>query len=269
MMDDGRGRFSGRVAVLLARVVGVAGLVGALVPGRRDLGVAAMLVAVLLAMYARSQGVRRKRRDRGGGGTMRSRRMQDIIYKPEPPRAAGPSSLIVEDAVVPLLQAFISGVLLTAVIVLAVQVFGDVWLTWPVVGLLLAGVTSVAWLFVAWRLLWRIEEATGIDLDRDGVVGDPARAGVVLVNAGPGRVVTPPNPTEVLHKRMVEFAEAAEIGTSRRGLDRRGFKRPEMEEMRGMLMRCRFAEWDSPDNTSTTAGWHLTKSAAEISARLL
>ena len=203
-----------------------------------------------------------------GGDTMR--RMQDIYYRPEPPKSGGAGAQVVKDAVTPLIQALIAGVLVTWTVSMAVLVFSKALPPWPVIGLLMAGTTLGAWLAATWGLVWRIERATGLDINQDGTVGPPPdRRGVILVNAAPEHVSPPPDPNELLHKRMVEFAEAAAIGTGRRFLEKRGFTRAEIDELRALLIRCRFAAWDSTDNQSTTAGWHLTRTAAEIAARLL
>ena len=71
---------------------------------------------------------------------MGRKRQEVIVRNPEPAQEPG----AVTQALIPLLRAVVSGVLVSAVLVFGVQVWRGVWLDFPTVGLVWALVTVVA-----------------------------------------------------------------------------------------------------------------------------
>ena len=98
------------------------------------------------------------------------------VYHSEPARAASVAS----DVAVPALQSLISGVVAGAVTLALCVAFG-----WQ---MRIAGAVALAVLALAWvwllvdhrRLLWAVENLTHADVNRDGAIGQPEPARLVL-----------------------------------------------------------------------------------------
>ena len=191
---------------------------------------------------------------------MGRKRSEVIFRQPEPERKRP----VTEGVVIPGLRAVISGILITAVIVLAFQEVGGAWLSWTAAALCWAVVALVIWGLSTWRdLLWFLERATQTDLDSDGYVGDPENR-YVLVNAAPPQEIE--QPVDRAHKRLCQFVEAAGKSTATRDLEGQGFTRDEVQMFRGLLLRAGYAQWRS--GTSKRDGWLLTRPVGVILAKI-
>jgi len=136
-----------------------------------------------------------------------TRKSSEIVttYKQPEPDKPRP---IVESVTIPLLISLVTGLLLTGFAVLGVSVIWEVWWPWTWAAFMFLGVTLGTWILQNWDvLLWEAEERSGVDLDRDGVIGDPSQR-YVLVNAAPPDEVD--RPVDRAHRRMCQFVRDAE-----------------------------------------------------------
>ena len=184
------------------------------------------------------------------------RKQSEVIFRPPAPERPRP---VTESVLVPLLRALVSGVLVTAVLVFAVQVWGGRWLSWPVVGLVVCCVCVTIWGLSTWKgLLHRFETATSRDWDGDGVIGeDPDR--LILVRQ------RQPEASQASEKRaqfatFVNACEASGDTSSRRWESSLG--RATYNRWRSVLIEAGYASWRSPG--SPGQGWALTVPASEI-----
>ena len=187
---------------------------------------------------------------------MGRKRQEVIVRNPEPAQEPG----AVTQALIPLLRAVVSGVLVSAVLVFGVQVWRGVWLDFPTVGLVWALVTVVIWGLSTWRgLFWWLERATGQDLDEDGYIGEPDR--LILLNA------RPQTPDSQTRKRLQfeDFVRGCEADTALRRWEPI-IGRERYQEYRDALISTTWGRWVDPDNVKR--GWELAAPPGEIIAAL-
>jgi hypothetical protein len=172
------------------------------------------------------------------------------------------------DVFVPLAQAFVTGTLLTALL-LAVALLG-LGLPWQGV-LKAAGIGWPAVLLATW--LWRlgvvdgllaeIETVTGRDLDHDGNVGKPAHA--VLLDPGRARAAiaeerattTADNEVAELYK-FVDICYSVGCSENAHGVKPNTTGRERYLQRRDTLLALGLAQWKNPERP--TAGWQMTAS---------
>ena len=183
----------------------------------------------------------------------------------EKPASAYPRPASIQaDVVTPMLQALITGALIAALAVFVigqlVPQFDEVFESW--VGMALAIAAGVWCLFLAdiRRILYRIENSIGLDLDHDGMVGKPVER-LVFVNAPKGKDE---------QATMVRQAEQSEFQAFLKLLPIQGtsgeawFKdigRQKYYEYRDFLIDHGLARWKSvkADGVPNMAkGWELT-----------
>ena len=190
-----------------------------------------------------------------------TRKASEITFKqpdPLPPRP------IVESVWIPLLISLVTGLLLTGFAVLGVQVLWETWWPWTWAAFMFAGVSLGVWILQNWDvLLWEAEERVGVDLDRDGVIGDPNQR-YVLVNAAPPEEVE--RPVDRAHRRMCQFVRDAEQSTAARDLEEKNYSRDEIKMFRELLIRGKWAVWRNPANNRD--GWRLTRPVGVILAAI-
>ena len=108
-----------------------------------------------------------------------------IIQTQEPARAASMES----DVLVPLSIALLSGVLLSALLVVLIQEIrpGMLLHPWEVWSTLALAISSGVWLWqvIQWReLLWKVENRINVDLTGDNIIGNPRRVIEVSLQTG-------------------------------------------------------------------------------------
>jgi len=190
-----------------------------------------------------------------------ARKRNEIVVRQPAPERPRP---VTESVWIPFLIAMISGALVTLCVVLGWQIWRDAWPTWQVAGLGWCLVTLGVWILQNWHVvLWEAEARTGVDLDRDGHIGDPGGR-YVLVNSAPPQEIE--QPVDRAHKRLCQFVEAAGKSTATRDLEGQGFTRDEVQMFRGLLLRAGYAQWRS--GTSKRDGWLLTRPVGVILAKI-
>jgi hypothetical protein len=185
-----------------------------------------------------------------------------MYTKREPARAASLES----DVWVPSLQALLSGVFagLAGGAVAHVITLDRAMFIGITTGAVCAGLVWAAQVRDHNRLLWKVEEIVGADVDGDGVVGEPPRPEVheqlVLVH-GAGRA-----PEQSLRRRFEEFVRGCErMGTAQNYWEQtRKLDRSEYLQWRDSLIRLGWGKWRSPG--SPNQGWELIASADEVIA---
>jgi len=182
------------------------------------------------------------------------RKQSEIVVRQPEPEKPRP---VVESIIIPLLISLVTGLLLTGFTVLGVQVVWHVWWPWTWAAFMFAGVTLGTWILQNWHVvLWEAEEKTGVDLDRDGIIGDPSQR-YVLVNAAPPEEQME-HSVDRAHKRFCQFVQDAGKSTATRDLSEKGYSREEIRYFRDdLLMRGGWAEWRNSD--SRKDGWRLTR----------
>jgi hypothetical protein len=180
----------------------------------------------------------------------------------EPARAANLES----DVGVPALQALISGGFAGLAGGTVAGVAGwDALLIGAATGALCASVVWATLVSDHSKLLWRIEEIIGADLNRDSAVGEPAPAGeqLVLVH-GAGRAQQQAQES-ALRRRFEEFVRGCEVhGTSQNYWEQvHRLSREDYVGWRDTLIRLGWAHWRG---NNPNQGWELTAQADEVIA---
>jgi hypothetical protein len=188
-----------------------------------------------------------------------------------PARAAD----LIADLAVPLCQSLVTGALLGG---LAVFVLGELAPDWEVnrfkiwAGLAL-GICAVTWGILLWdtrALLRTAETLTGLDLNRDGVIGKP-RERIVIANVGQAQQEAEARANVQRRSEFAQFVAALPVkGTALRTWEPE-LGREAYQEYRDALLRLGWAAWNSTkrDGTpNTRRGWELTRPAAEILERI-
>ena len=185
-----------------------------------------------------------------------------------PTRAPG----FISDLVVPFGQSMITGALMSGLVTfLSVQAGFEGERTRLWFGLAL-GIGTITWLFLlidTRRLLRQIEKLTGLDLDRDGLVGDPQDK-IVLVNAPAAREEA--QQRALAQEKADTAAELSEfvarlpaIGTDARTWEKR-IGREKYQTFRSVLLEMGWAVWNSPHDKRR--GWRLVLPVREILQRI-
>ena len=187
---------------------------------------------------------------------MGRKRQEVIVRNPEPAQEPG----AVTQALIPLLRAVVSGVLVSAVLVFGWQVWRGVWLDLPTAGLICALVSLVIWGLSTWGdlLTWGIEDVLDRDISGDGVVGNPDR--LILVNARPQV-----DPRERKRLQFEDFVKGCETDTALRRWEP-VIGRERYQEYRDALIGTTWGRWVDPDNVKR--GWELAAEPGEIIAAL-
>lgn len=170
---------------------------------------------------------------------------------------------------VPLGQALVSGVILG----LAIGAIG--WLAWDWDLLIGWAVATICGVGVSWLIalnasrgtLWRIERATGLDLDQDGAVGQPEpEAHPLVVNGYQSRHAQAQDARdeaeERLRRELSDFVRACGSGdTSMRRFEKH-MSREQYQRFRDVLIKSGWARWKNPRDMRQ--GWELTAPASEV-----
>lgn len=169
---------------------------------------------------------------------------------------------------VPIAQSLTSGVIAGSTV--AVLASFDPEMQFARIGALSGLVTtSLVWGWSvkddARRVWYKLENTLGLDLDRDGVIGEPASLQtdeklLPVHNAGLGRE------KRSLQVRLTRFVEGCELnGTSQNYWEQsRKMERPEFVHFRDALISLGWAAWRSEKTTGQ--GWKLLYTAKEIKA---
>jgi hypothetical protein len=176
------------------------------------------------------------------------------------------------DVLVPFWQTVITG--LVAFVVMGLLAWACAW-SWRVpvvITALIVGYTWWARLRLVDALLWRIESASGRDVNRDGRIGKPLR-GPVLVNPHAARervqrLHTARASEEQRHDLLVFAARCHTVGTSEsaHGVKASGPDRRRYVERRDALFALGLARWKVAGRPN--AGWELAIDA-ETTARTI
>ena len=184
------------------------------------------------------------------------------------------SPSVAADVGVPFLLALASAtVTFAAVGIVAIALRWSVGV--PAVAAALALFLVWFWRLMKWEsLLWATERITGIDLDRDGAVGEPGRRTVQL------EIVRPDQPGMFQYLNMPEelFAKLPEVanrlinsGTpfSQSAMTGKGrpLSRNEFNELRDLLVARGAAQWRDEDNP--TRGVDLTPYGKAVMRKLI
>lgn len=170
---------------------------------------------------------------------------------------------------VPLYQAGVVAVAVAVILILVSVLIAsrlyplpwEVVLIIPVIVGLLAGVGM--FLAISWRRLLPIfERRYGIDLDRDGVIGEPLPQTVRLEITSRGGTRTSLWETGVSLETARRFATAALRGdTSVRAMDAARVSRDDCEKIRQALFDYGWARWRGGYSNQ---GWELTEDGADV-----
>ena len=168
------------------------------------------------------------------------------------------------EILIPLLACLLCGGGVTSFIVLVGWgILGAGFKTALVLGLGVGALvvsTAVAWRFfhgVVDGVVYRAEEATGLDIDRDGVVGEPS----FVIVRGPGEVVAP---REALREQLIDFIRGCQVDTSMRRWEPL-IGRQRYQTLRDVLFEAGHARWVNDDKRQ---GWELARPAEEIIAQI-
>jgi len=172
------------------------------------------------------------------------------------------------DVLVPFFQSLLTGLLAGLLAALGARLLLDWELSLAteagaLVGLLITMLVWLQRLQVFSQLLWRIESRAGLDLNADGVVGQP-RALVVNPDAAAARARKVRFELEagVTRRQLEDFLrQAYQVGTSESAMGIAPGRRGEYVAMRDLLMQLGIADWKNPLNPR--AGWELVVPAEE------
>jgi hypothetical protein len=144
------------------------------------------------------------------------------------------------------------------------------------VGLAVA-VLCWAWLLAdTRRLLWSAERLIGIDLSRDGHIGEPPSERIIIANAPQARreaaAAVEAREAAVRRSQFAQFIGGIPVrGTAMAPWERAGVSRDQYRAWRDLLLRLNWARWNSvgaDGQPNETQGWALTLPASEILERL-
>lgn len=176
------------------------------------------------------------------------------------------------DVKVPLAQTAISALVAFVVMGLLAWVAGWSWRVPVVAAALVMGYVWLSRLRLVDALLWRIETASGRDVNRDGRIGKPV-SGPVLVNPSAARervakLHTARASEERRHDLLVFAGRCHSVGCSEsaHGVRASGPDRRRFCERRDALMALGLARWKVAGRPN--AGWELTTDA-ETTARTI
>ena len=183
----------------------------------------------------------------------------------EPQRWPSPRS----DVVTPLLQALITALVLTAV------PGGVLWretnLSFGLaVALTFSIVLALAWL---WRLgvitdtLWRIEEATGIDITRDKKIGKPRSIQLDITNGNSQQIMEIEGIGTPDELRKLAILAVTHRLNERAAMKEFNWSRTQWTTARDELITRRLVTWNG-DN-GTTQGVDLTKDGEDVMRAIL
>ena len=153
-----------------------------------------------------------------------------------------------------------AGVLLVVLVVaIAVREWSWDWLCWPLIA---AALPPLLWAVGNLVELVRsmAERIMRIDLDGDGVIGEPP-ARFVAINAYAGREALARDQVTRDHERLAEFVRGCAVDTSLRRWEA-AIGRDAYVTYRDQLMAAGWAAWRKPGNER--AGWALTDDAERI-----
>ena len=193
-------------------------------------------------------------------------------YSYQPPVIHHTTSPIVEGVVVPGLQAAITGVL-TGLAALAVSA----WLKLPYWGIGATAFTLAAlaaWLSYRGRWAWVLERMLGVDINRDGLIGQPEpepepaqslRIELVQDEGRRGEFIDLPYPEKLplLAGGLLEGRQFSLTAWTGKG---QLFSRSEFETLRAELLKRGLATWNNP--AAPAQGITLTGAGRAIFRRL-
>ena len=180
----------------------------------------------------------------------------------------------VADVVVPFFQCMVTGLLFSSLVTFLVGLTDyDGKLTPLWVGLMLA-VATVAWLALlvdSRRLLRVVEKLTGLDLDRDGVVGPPkVEERYIPLNPSASRQDAARVAQEQERGRVASELAQFVVRLPSLGTDRRTWEprigRDKYTAFRDVLIEMGWSRWRSPRDKRQ--GWELVLPVREILQRI-
>lgn len=188
-------------------------------------------------------------------------------------RAPSRPAELVADLLVPIGQAVFTGALLGGLVVFVAsrtRYEGDLWALWLGVALAVATVTWVLLLMDSRRLLWALERATGLDINRDGTKGKPGER-VVIVGAARGQLKQQQEERAETQSQFARFVKGIPV----KGTDLRTWEpimgRETYQDYRDALIRIGWARWRSigtDGKPRERQGWELVVDPEEILDRI-
>jgi hypothetical protein len=145
------------------------------------------------------------------------------------------------------------------------------WQFWPTFGLLFSVVLALAWL---WRLgvitdtLWVVEEATGLDIDRDGSVGRPRPSVRVEIASGNSQQYVDIEGLETVEAlRMFAILGVTDRLNERAVKSQFGWSREDWQETRDELVHRELLVWNG--DPGSTQGVSLTGTGEKVMRAIL
>jgi hypothetical protein len=169
---------------------------------------------------------------------------------------------------IPAVQATLTGIFLGVAMGVAAAA-----LSWPrpwAWGLgVFAIVQAATWLLLlsGWRsLVWSLERALGVDLDRDHQVGDPQRVRIELTQPNEGGHVTQIAELDVDPAKMGDLSRGLLAGASFSEAQWSGagalFSRSQFRKVRDEFLKRGWLEWVNPE--ARAQGLQLTRSGTAV-----
>lgn len=138
----------------------------------------------------------------------------------------------------------------TFVCFLGVSLFREQIPTMSYVGLSVIVSAIIGFLFFIWRtiwmtsIIWNTEEVVGIDLNKDGYIGEPGHPVKININGNQSRE----NPTTVWRRKFESYVEFIYLKGTAHHLARQAFSENEINAFKQYAIDLGILKWKNPKN---------------------
>lgn len=175
-------------------------------------------------------------------------RFDTTIERIAPSRAPGLRS----DVAVPLAQSLVTGVLIGGPLGYAVWTIGGHWGVIPALILVATGATWFLRLPTADKTMWVTDRRV---VEPDAATPEREVERIIGLHSYGSHNARDEANAAAQTSRLAQFLREAIVKTTTPYLEKKGFKRTEIDEWRQMLMDRRYAEWRNPSNH--LSGWQF------------